>query len=313
MSDINNLSASSGNQINLFSLAERHNSEANTLLRQAKNRMNELIERSDIAGAAGVKVNKDGSYEILSESKTDDAEKLKSAVQTTFGNDKTLNEILEKLKTASVAESAAASAKAASTDTQTTSQLHMLDANGDTVEISDEARARMQTLYDANKHLFEDKSDRVILNHTARTDSGLVTLTGLHEPQNDADSAFRRFTGYLLDDARAAGEYENDFQIGINENKELYVSGMTSKSGGEATGTAESEKTTLDAILADLNKAVKGNAGENESETLQSLRKFFEASDRYDSMANDQFLTGLVPSLTAGKFPFTLRTSHNMW
>ncbi len=302
MSAINSSSASASS-FNLIAYAEKQNSEISLLERQAKNRMNELVGRTDISGSAGVKLNKDGSYEVQAQSKTDDAEKLKATVEKAFAEDEVLTGILEKLKTASSAAEEAKQAKAAN-NTQPTSQLRMLDKNGDTVEISEESRQLQEKLYEKNKHLFEDRSDRVILNYTARGD--LIQLTGNHANKQDADSSFRRFTSYLLDDAFAAGEYENDFQIGIDAKNNLYVSGVTGKSGGDQSATADSEKARIESILSKLNSAVTSNPTENESETIQTLRKFFNDSARYDSQS-------LAEPYAKTKFPFTLQTSVKLW
>lgn len=292
-----------GNSINLKALVDARNSETNTLARQAQNRMNALIGRIDISGVAGVKVGKDGSYEILAESKNNDADRLKEAVSQAFSEDKTLGSILEKLKSSYQAESAEAAQAPASTDAQPVSQLQMMDWNGDTVEISDESRARMEQLYEKNKHLFEDRSERVILNYTARSDM-LVTMNDA--PRLDADSAFKAFSGYLLDAAQEEGKYENDFLIGLDGNNNLFVSDVKGIGGGEATDKAESEKSTLTSILDSLNKAMKSGGSEGDSPMVQTLRKFFNASSQYDAVSSTN-------NYAQNKFPLMLRTSARLW
>lgn len=297
------------NRFNLMSLTDKNIVNTKTLERQARNRMAELIGRVDIGGTAGVKFNKDGTYEVLAKSETDDAGRLKTAVENAFSEDKILNSILDELK-AQYKVSAEAAQSSGSAEAHTSTQLRMLDENGDTVEISDESRAKLDQIYEKNKHLFEPRglSDRVIYNYTARNDIVIPNEDlGL---QFDADGAFRAFTGGLLDAAQEKGEYENDFLLELDKNNNLFISGAKSKSGGQATDKAESEKSSINSILDSLNQAIKGSGGENESDMLKSLRKFFEASKQHDAEVGS--VMG-YEKYAQTKFPFLLRTSSNLW
>lgn len=291
-------------RISLTALNERENSEAGILKRQAKNRMDELVGRIDINGSAGAKINKDGTYEVEAQSKTGQADKVKSAVESAFANDDILTEILEKYKTAVAAAEEAKQAQAANASQQPLSKINMLDQNGDIVEISDESRQKADELYAANKALFEARSDWVIMTYTAR--GGLMEFSGNVAHKQNADAEFRRFSSYLLDDAFAAGTYENDFSIGLDAKGNMFVSGSIGKEGGKPSGTVQNEKGHLESILSKLNNALRSAPTQNESETLTSLRKFFSDAEKYDTRSHDGPYANT-------KFPFTLRTSVKMW
>ncbi len=124
--------------------------------------------------------------------------------------------------------------------------------------------------------------------------------------RQNADADFRRFSSFLLDDAFAAGEYENDFSIGLDAKGNMYVSGTIGKEGGKPSATAENEKGRLESILSKLNNALRSAPAENESQTIQSLRKFFNNAEKYDTHSRNGSYAG-------SKFPFTLRTSVKMW
>lgn len=289
----------SASQINLFEMANRNSSF--TLMRQAKNRMNELIGRTDIQGSAGVELNRDGTYEVKTLSMPGDEGALKSAVETAFKEDKTLTDILEKLKIADAEEKA--KAEEAKNNPATPHQpLRMIS---DSVEISDESRAMMQAVREQamrnNKFI-----DNTIYVSTARTDRGQFVFGEESQLSHDANAAFRQFTGLLLDDADAAGEFANDFEIGLSMDNALYIAGVRGRDGGEATETVEEEKTALSSILDKLNQGVKSGAGDDDSKTLQALRKFLNIAADYDEISEEK-------PLAQSKFPFTLRTSHTMW
>lgn len=144
---------------------------------EALSRIEALLNKVSTPGKMGVSLDETGHYALHVDAGSDKAnQKLETEIEDLFKNDKELNDLLGRFKTAADIAPAPDTASPP-TDAKHTGDLYQVNDQGDRIEISDEARRLAERLREANAGLGRVAERNVIHSYYTGPYGGGLTGT----------------------------------------------------------------------------------------------------------------------------------------